>query len=87
MSIAPVFGNLFLNEPVPHGGSIGVSDAPGFGLELNPACELIPSSQFLAPNPDKGLSLTDDDVREKKLREIEAVKTNGIVANGTNGHA
>jgi len=36
-TIAPVFGKLFLNEPVPTNGRLGVSDAPGFGLELNRA--------------------------------------------------
>jgi L-rhamnonate dehydratase len=69
LSIAPVFGNLFLNEPVPHGGCIDVSDEPGFGLILNPEAKLIPSSEFLAPNPDNGLSMTDEEeaLREKRL--------------------
>lgn len=75
LSIAPVFGNLFLNEPVPHGGSIDVSDEPGFGLILNPEAKLIPSSEFLAPNPENGLSMTDE---EKGLREKR-------LANGVNG--
>ncbi|GAA6032187.1 hypothetical protein JCM8097_007114 [Rhodosporidiobolus ruineniae] len=69
-SIAPVFGNLFLNEPVPHGGSIAVSDAPGFGMELNPAAALLPSSHFLAPNPEVGLSKTDDEKRAEKLAQV-----------------
>jgi len=38
--VQPVFGKLFLNEPVPTRGRLGVSDAPGFGLELNPAVAL-----------------------------------------------
>jgi L-alanine-DL-glutamate epimerase-like enolase superfamily enzyme len=38
--VQPVFGKLFLNEPVPTNGRITVSDAPGFGLELNPAAHL-----------------------------------------------
>ncbi|GAA5922802.1 hypothetical protein JCM3775_006141 [Rhodotorula graminis] len=84
-SIAPVFGNLFLDEPVPHGGSIDVGDAPGFGLELNPAAVLIPSAHFLAPSPDKGLSRTDDEQRVAKLQQLAAVKANGI--NGVNGGA
>ena len=33
--IAPMFGDLFLDEPVPAGGRLRVSDAPGFGVELN----------------------------------------------------
>jgi hypothetical protein len=35
-SVLPAFGELFLNEPVPTNGTLDVSDAPGFGLELNP---------------------------------------------------
>ena len=82
-SIAPVFGNLFLYEPVPHGGSIDVSDAPGFGLELNPACTLLPSSHFLAPNPEVGLSHTEEEVlvqkAAQKLARINgSAKMNGV---------
>jgi len=39
-SVLPVFGALFLNEPVPQNGRIMLGDAPGFGLELNPAATL-----------------------------------------------
>ncbi|SCZ98211.1 BZ3500_MvSof-1268-A1-R1_Chr3-2g06223 [Microbotryum saponariae] len=82
-SIAPVFGNLFLNEPVPHDGSIDISDdLPGFGLELNPAARLITASAFLAPNPDSGLSMTDDE-KHARDRQLATTKTNG--ANGVNG--
>ncbi|KAM0748396.1 racemase [Meredithblackwellia eburnea MCA 4105] len=71
-SIQPVFGSLFLNEPIPSGGSIDVSDAPGFGLILNPDAELIPSSKFLAPNPTKGLGETDDEKAARKANGISA---------------
>ncbi len=40
LSIYPVFGKLYLNEPLPKGGLIDVSDTPGFGLELNPEVPL-----------------------------------------------
>lgn len=33
--VVPVFGELFTDEVLPEGGSIGVGDAPGFGLTLN----------------------------------------------------
>lgn len=66
-SIAPVFGNLFLNEPIPTGGSLDVSDLPGFGLILNPAAKLISSKLFLAPNPENGLSMTDDEKLARKV--------------------
>ena len=39
-TVQPVFGKLYLNEPVPVNGRLGVSDAPGFGLDLNPAVKL-----------------------------------------------
>jgi L-alanine-DL-glutamate epimerase-like enolase superfamily enzyme len=40
LGVRPVFGNLFLDEPVPVDGRIDVGDAPGFGLRLNPAAKL-----------------------------------------------
>lgn len=40
LSVQPVFGKLFLNEPVPANGRLAVSDAPGFGLDLNPNAAL-----------------------------------------------
>ncbi|MDP8995910.1 MAG: L-rhamnonate dehydratase, partial [Pseudomonadota bacterium] len=40
LSVLPVFGKLYLNEPLPKDGLIDVSDAPGFGLELNPEVTL-----------------------------------------------
>jgi L-rhamnonate dehydratase len=39
-SVLPCFGELFLNEPIPTDGKLDVSDAPGFGLELNPEAGL-----------------------------------------------
>jgi L-alanine-DL-glutamate epimerase-like enolase superfamily enzyme len=40
MTVQPVFGKLFLNEPVPVNGRLAVSDAPGFGLDHNPDISL-----------------------------------------------
>jgi len=31
----PQFGSLFTNEPLPENGKLTLSDAPGFGIELN----------------------------------------------------
>jgi L-rhamnonate dehydratase len=58
-TVEPVFGNLFLNEPIPVKGYLDVSelDKPGFGLELNPAAPLIPASVLLNPAPAKSLTL------------------------------
>lgn len=49
----PSFGDLFLNEPLPVNGRIDLSDAPGFGLELNPDAKLVPYSSFF--KAEKGL--------------------------------
>ncbi|KAK5109939.1 hypothetical protein LTR62_006428 [Meristemomyces frigidus] len=56
-SVLPVFGNLFLNEPIPTKGYLDVSelDRPGFGLELNPAAPLIDAAGILNPAPARSL--------------------------------
>ncbi|KAK7203060.1 enolase C-terminal domain-like protein [Myxozyma melibiosi] len=58
-SVLPVFGGLFLNEPVPTTGVLDVSvlDKPGFGLEVNPAVTLIPGDMIIAPAPEKPLKV------------------------------
>lgn len=33
--VVPVFGDLFIAEPLPHQGMITLSDSPGWGIELN----------------------------------------------------
>jgi len=57
-SVLPVFGNLFINEPIPTKGYLDVSelDKPGFGLELNPAAPLIDAAGVLNPAPMKSLA-------------------------------
>ncbi|MGQ0567341.1 MAG: L-rhamnonate dehydratase [Gemmobacter sp.] len=35
--IVPMYGDLFRNEPLPRDGRLAVSDAPGFGVDLNRA--------------------------------------------------
>ena len=56
-SVLPVFGDLFINEPIPTKGYLDADelDKPGFGLELNPAVKLISGDQLLNPAPQKGL--------------------------------
>jgi len=58
-SILPVFGDLFINEPLPVGGRIEQAQldgcGAGFGLVLNEKAVLIPSSKFIAPDPERGL--------------------------------
>jgi L-rhamnonate dehydratase len=50
-SVLPVFGDLFLDEPIPKNGFLTTTDfdKPGFGLTLNPAArsKLIPGDMLL----------------------------------------
>ncbi|KAI9779048.1 MAG: hypothetical protein M1839_007714 [Geoglossum umbratile] len=57
-SVLPVFGNLFLNEPIPTMGYLDIAelDRPGFGLEINPAARLIPANSILSPTPQRSLN-------------------------------
>ena len=41
-SIQPVFGDLFVGEPLPGQGRLTLSDAPGFGMELRDRAMLVP---------------------------------------------
>ena len=43
-SIQPVFGDLFEGEAVPHDGSLTLSAAPGFGMQLTDRTTLTPLS-------------------------------------------
>lgn len=56
-SVLPVFGDLFINEPIPVSGYLDVHELekPGFGLELNPKARLISGDQLLNPSPQKAL--------------------------------
>ena len=38
--VIPMFSPLLLDEPVPHNGRMKLTDAPGFGVRLNPECTL-----------------------------------------------
>jgi len=39
--VVPLFGELFRNEPLPRDGYIELTDAPGWGVELNDKLELL----------------------------------------------
>ena len=77
-SVLPVFGDLFLNEPIPTNGylDVRVLDKPGFGLELNPNARLIDASNLLGFAPQKALTAP--------MEHKQETKANGdhIVANG-----
>lgn len=72
-SVSPVFGNLFINEPVPTKGYLDVSelDKPGFGLELSSSAPLIPAANILSPAPQKSL-------KTPPMQEQEKPYVNGI---------
>ena len=80
-SVLPVFGDLFLDEPIPTKGYLTTADLdkPGFGLTVNPAArsKLIPAQYLLAPPPSAPLSANTNGT------EVES-KTNGV--KHTNGH-
>jgi L-rhamnonate dehydratase len=67
-SVLPVFGNLFINEPIPTKGYLDVSelDKPGFGLELNPAAPLIDAAGVLNPAPMKSLAPPPQEQEQEK---------------------
>ena len=52
-SVLPVFGDLFLDEPMPVNGYLDITqlDKPGFGLTVNPAAKLIPARDLLRSGP------------------------------------
>ena len=43
--VIPMFSPQLLDEPIPVNGRMKLSDAPGFGVRLNPACKVHPVSQ------------------------------------------
>jgi L-rhamnonate dehydratase len=92
-SVLPVFGDLFLDEPIPTKGFLTTADLdkPGFGLTLNPMVrsKLISSDYLLAPPPAKILSPPTPESEQdegKKLEEPVAKENstvNGLVENLT----
>jgi len=69
-SVLPVFGDLFLNEPIPVKGYLDVTefDKPGFGLELNPAAKLIDATNALQTSPSKpiGKGVPEDELESRQ---------------------
>lgn len=66
-TVFPVFGNMFVNEPVPTRGYLDVTelDRPGFGLELSPSAPLIPAANILSPTPQKSLKVQPAEEQDK----------------------
>ncbi|GKT60828.1 mandelate racemase/muconate lactonizing enzyme domain-containing protein [Colletotrichum tofieldiae] len=63
-SVLPVFGDLFLDEPIPTKGFLTTADLdkPGFGLTLNPAVrsKLISGKSLLNASPERPLKSAED---------------------------
>ncbi|KAG4440673.1 hypothetical protein IFR05_003819 [Cadophora sp. M221] len=82
-SVLPVFGDLFLDEPIPVKGFLDTTqlDKPGFGLTLNPAARLIPAQYLLTPNPERPLGTPAQAPAPKKIEEKPEGEglVNGIV--------
>ncbi|KAF5128275.1 L-rhamnonate dehydratase [Metarhizium anisopliae] len=80
-SVLPVFGDLFVDEPIPTRGYLTAADLdkPGFGLTINPAAraKLIPARSLLAPTPVampapemNGAAKEDGDVKHAKVNGV-----------------
>ncbi|KAL9621385.1 MAG: hypothetical protein Q9160_004145 [Pyrenula sp. 1 TL-2023] len=86
-TVAPVFGDMFLNEPVPTNGYVDVSelDKPGFGLELNPKARLINAAGILNPSPRTALS-SESHSKSEAGAQNNATRTDNTDSsiNGTN---
>ena len=85
-SVLPVFGDLFIDEPIPVNGFLMAHqlDKPGFGLTLNPAARLIPAQYLLTPNPERPLGgplVARPAIEARKVEEIEEKKPveNGVL--------
>ncbi|CAK7271878.1 hypothetical protein SEPCBS119000_004832 [Sporothrix epigloea] len=70
-SVLPVFGDLFLDEPIPLEGFLTAADLdkPGFGLTINPAVahKLVPSSQLFATPVPAPIPPANDSADETKV--------------------
>jgi L-rhamnonate dehydratase len=91
-SVLPVFGDLFIDEPIPTKGYLTTADIdkPGFGLTINPAArsKFIPSAYLLQPPVPQSLPPPEpaapaDAVEEKKPNGIVESLTEKVEA--TNG--
>lgn len=73
-SVLPVFGDLFINEPIPIKGFLTAADLdrPGFGLSINPLARsnLISSTSWLNPSPAAGLAPSGDDKIERNMNGL-----------------
>jgi L-rhamnonate dehydratase len=75
-SVLPVFGDLFLDEPIPTKGFLTTADLdkPGFGLTINPAArsKLISSDYLLNPPVPKQLDAPPSPPNEGEEKKVNA---------------
>jgi L-alanine-DL-glutamate epimerase-like enolase superfamily enzyme len=71
-SVLPVFGDLFIDEPIPTKGYLDITelDKPGFGLTLNPNAKLVDATGLLGMKPQKSLTVPVADGEEHKKTEL-----------------
>jgi len=93
-SVLPVFGDLFLDEPIPTKGYLTAADLdkPGFGLTLNPAARanLISSDYLLNPTPTKALTPPTPESEhedETKLEKVPSLEDEALADTSTKGNA
>jgi L-rhamnonate dehydratase len=83
-SVLPVFGDLFIDEPIPTKGYLTTADLdkPGFGLTINPAVrsKLIPASSLLCPTPIAMPAPEVNGVVGKGKSDLNQGKVNGTGA-------
>lgn len=81
-SVLPVFGDLFIDEPIPTKGFLTTADLdkPGFGLTLNPAArsKLIPSN-YLLEFPTQSLMPPSPPVDSLEKKDEEPKVNGGVV--------
>jgi L-rhamnonate dehydratase len=83
-SVLPVFGDLFLDEPIPTKGFLTTADIdkPGFGLTINPAArsKFIPSAYLLTPPVPQALKAPEPEAdTSEKTAPAPENKSGGIV--------
>lgn len=62
-TVHPSFGDLFTDEVLPVNGRVQLTDAPGFGLTLNPNANLIPYSSFWKSTDGLGAARSEESAK------------------------
>ncbi|KAK4185496.1 hypothetical protein QBC35DRAFT_516885 [Podospora australis] len=85
-SVLPVFGDLFIDEPIPTRGFLTAADLdkPGFGLTINPAAraKLIPST-YLLTIPTNSLPPPTTEEAKQDLNSSDKMPPTNLLAHKT----